>query len=474
MLAFASSNAAYLTGLESALPEGRACLMVGTGGTIAEMLRRNGRVAFALDEDPQMLAACEGHAMSSGVVIGAAPVVQILEDSNCDAVLPFKSGARLWTMAERLGLHVLAVPFKLARQLENKLMLAELAAAADARIPDTVTVRLDEDLARAALADGIALPRVFQPAVSFAGAGTVLLRTGADIAELVAAADKGRTVGKLVEYVEGDPVTVNAVVVPAGVHGASDDSPEVLVGMVTRQLTGIEGLTPSEFGSCGNDWCTPPDRAMTAAIRALVNRVGEVLAQRGFVGAFGIDIVVPAGGGAPVLIEINPRWTASLALQVELQSRRGLPTLLDAHLAAFGYRPQERPSLAELLAAYGPGDDAGCVRAVDPISTLIAFNRDPVPAFVDRTAEPGVWRSVGDASAPSVERVRDGWRLADLRSDDPSEFILLPQGTERGIAHAAHLARVDLRGPVAADAAARTLRPDAAALMRAVVARVTS
>jgi glutathione synthase/RimK-type ligase-like ATP-grasp enzyme len=72
-------------------------------------------------------------------------------------------------MAERLGLPVLAVPFKLARQLENKLVLAELAAAADARIPDTVTVRLDDDLARAALADGIALPRVFQPAVSFAG-----------------------------------------------------------------------------------------------------------------------------------------------------------------------------------------------------------------------------------------------------------------------------------------------------------------
>ncbi len=213
---------------------------------------------------------------------------------------------------------------------------------------------------------------------------------------------------------------------------------------------------------------------MTAAIRALAHRVGEVLAHRDFVGAFGIDVMVPADGGAPVLIEINPRWTASLALQVELQSRAGLPTLLDAHLAAFAYRPDERPSLAELVAAFGPGDDAGVTRSVDPISTLIAFNSAQGEGFVSTEAEPGVWRATGDEAAPRIERLRDGWRLADLRSDDPSEFILLPQGTARAIAPAGHMARIDVRGPVALDRAARALRPDAAALMSAVVARITA
>ena len=241
--------------------------------------------------------------------------------------------------------------------------------------------------------------------------------------------------------------------------------------MVTRQLTGIDGLTPSEFGSCGNDWTQPPDRVTTASVRALAHRVGEVLGQRGFIGAFGIDLVIPTGGGTPVLIEINPRWTASLALQVELQSRRGLPTLLDAHLAAFAYRPDERPSLGELLAAYGPEDDAGVVRSVEPVSTVIGFNAADHAVRVAADVRPGIWRASGDPASPDVDFVRDGWRLEDL-DDDPAEFVVLPQGAQRPIASGSHVVRIDRRGAAAADLAARTLLPDVDAIARAVVARI--
>jgi predicted ATP-grasp superfamily ATP-dependent carboligase len=441
MLALCAANAAYLAGLDAAVPGG-ACLVAGTGAPLAAMLRRGGTVATTLDEHEDILRAVEG-SLSSGVVLGAAPVAQLLEEVGCDAVLPFKSGSRLWTMAEWQGIRVLAAEHKLTRQLENKLALVEIAKAAEARIPDTVTVRLDEDLARAAREDGIALPRVFQPAVGFAGAGTVMLRSGRDVENLVAHAPGGVTVGKLVEYVEGSPVCVNGVVLPAGVHGAGEEG-EVLVGMVARQLTGIPGLTPTDFGSCGNDWSQPPSRADIVASRSLTARVGEVLAARGFAGAFGVDIVLPSDGGVPVLIEINPRWTASLALQVELQARHELPTLLDAHLAAFGYRPEERATIEQLRAAYGPDEDAGCTRGAIPVSTVIAYNSTGRDVQVDPAFEPGVWRDAGG----ELERVRDGWRLDDLEAED--EFIALPAGPVRAVNHGAYLVRVIRRGPAAA------------------------
>jgi hypothetical protein len=428
------------------------------------MLRRGGAIATTLDEHPEILRAVEGP-LSSGVVLGAAPVAQLLEEVGCDAVLPFKSGSRLWKMAEWQGLRVLATDVKLTRQLENKLALVEIARAAEARIPDTVTVRLDEDLARAASEDGIALPRVFQPAVGFAGAGTVMLRTGRDVEDLVRHAPGGVTVGKLVEYVEGSPVTINGVVLPPGAHGAGEQG-EVLVGMVARQLTGIRGLTPTDFGSCGNDWAQPPSRADLVAARSLTARVGEVLAARGFAGAFGVDVVLPSDGGVPVLIEINPRWTASLALQVELQAARGLPTLLDAHLAAFGYRIEERASLQELLAAYGPDEDAGCTRGVLPVSTVIASNATGRDVQVHPGFEPGVWRD----TAGGLERVRDGWRVGDLAADD--EFIALPHGPVRPVAHGAYLVRVIRRGPAAASPRANALLEDARSLLERVVERV--
>jgi predicted ATP-grasp superfamily ATP-dependent carboligase len=400
------------------------------------------------------------------VVFGAAPVVQLLEEVECDAVLPFKSGARLWEMAEFQGIRVLAAEPKLTRQLENKLALVEIAKAAEARIADTVTVRLDAELADAAHNDGLALPRVFQPAVGFAGAGTVMLRTPRDVANLVEHAPGGVNVGKLVEYVEGEPITVNGVVIPPGVHGADARDGEVLVGMVARQLTGIPGMTPTDFGSCGNDWTMPPARAEVAAARSLTGRIGEVLAARGFAGAFGIDAVLPVGGGVPVLIEVNPRWTASLALQVELQGRRNIPTLLDAHLAAFAYRPDERASLEQLRAAYGSGEDAGCTRGTNEASTVIAFNSTGRDVQVDPSFEPGVWRLGADGE---LERVRDGWRYADLATDD--EFLVLPHGTVRPVGHGSYLVRIVRHDGAASDARAGELRDDVREIMERVVAR---
>ncbi|MCW2926596.1 MAG: acetyl-CoA carboxylase [Thermoleophilia bacterium] len=468
MYALCAANAAYLAGLVAGEGDD-ACIVAGTGAPLARMLRRGGAVATTLDEHEDMLRANVGSPLSAGIVIGAAPVVQLLEDLGVRAVLPFKSGPRLWKMAEWQGLRVLATADKLTRQLENKLALTEIAGAAEARIPDTVTVRLDEGLAAAA--NEIALPRVFQPAVGFAGAGTVLLRAPRDIVNLVEHAPGGVTIGKLVEYVDGEPVTINGVVIPPGVHGADETDGEVLVGMVARQLTGIPGLTPTDFGSCGNDWALPPQRAQVIAARSLAGRIGEVLAARGFAGAFGIDAVIPTGGGVPVLIEINPRWTASLALQVELQELQGLPTLLDAHLAAFGWEPDQRASLEELRAAYGHDEDAGCTRGVEPVSTVIAYNSSGRDAFIDPAFEPGVWRTTGAGADLDIERVRDGWRFSHIEA--PDEFIAIPHGVERAVSHGSYLVRIVRRGPAAASARANELRDDVRPLIERVVARAT-
>jgi hypothetical protein len=199
--------------------------------------------------------------------------------------------------------------------------------------------------------------------------------------------------------------------------------------------------------------------------------VGEVLASRGFAGAFGIDVVLPKGGGVPVLIEINPRWTASLALQVELQARKDMPTLLDAHLAAFAYRPDERPTIDELVAAYGDQEDATCTRRQLDGSTVIAYNSSGRDSFVDPAFEPGVWRVIHtDDGGIDIVRARDGWRYADLETED--ELLVLTTGHVRPVQHGSYLARVVRQGPAASSARANELLDDVAAIMDAVLAKV--
>lgn len=470
MLAFCAANGAYLVGLESAFPQG-ACLVAGTGANVAAMLRRAGHAVVTVDEHDDVLRAVGSSSLNAGVVIGTAPVVELLQQHGCDAVLPFKSGPRLWTMAEHFGWRVLAADPKLTRQLENKLALNELAAAAEAQIPDTVTVSLDEALARAAQQDGISLPRVFQPAVGFAGAGTVMLRSSRDVVSLVEHPPGGVRVGKLVEYVRGEPVTVNGVVIPPGAH-SSGEYGQVLVGMVARQLTGIDGLTPTDFGSCGNDWTNPPHRERVIATRALALRVGEVLAARGFAGAFGVDVILPENGGVPVLIEINPRWTASLALQVELQRVSGFPTLLDAHLAAFEYNPETLPSLEELIETFGDSEDALCVQPSADVSTVIAYNSSGVDVQISDQLTPGVWRAHRNDNDEviGISWVRDGWRYSDLKDTD--ELLVVPAGPVRPIHHGSYLARIVLRLPAASNPQANQLCPDARTIIDQVLQRV--
>jgi hypothetical protein len=158
---------------------------------------------------------------------------------------------------------------------------------------------------------------------------------------------------------------------------------------------------------------------------------------------------------------------------VELQAARGLPTLLYAHLAAFGYRPDERATLEQLREAFGTDEDAGCTRDVPPASTVIAYNATGREVFVDAGFEPGIWRASAAADGSvGLERVRDGWRFGDLEADD--ELVVLPGGTVRPIGHGSHLVRVIRRGAAASTPAASALRDDVAAIMDAVVARVVA
>jgi len=94
---------------------------------------------------------------------------------------------------------------------------------------------------------------------------------------------------------------------------------------VTRQLVGeeITGAKPWQY--CGSIGPLDAPEALTSALR----RVGEVLAERfGLRGLIGVDLVV--AGDEPTVIEVNPRYSAS----VEIVERISGAPAAAAHVAA--------------------------------------------------------------------------------------------------------------------------------------------
>lgn len=96
----------------------------------------------------------------------------------------------------------------------------------------------------------------------------------------------------------------------------------------SRQWLGPEHGAATDFGYVGNtEWRDAPEFVQ----RAVCDGARKIARDAGLVGLFGIDFVVD-DHGSPWLIEVNPRWTASLELY---ERRRGRSFVRD-HLVATG------------------------------------------------------------------------------------------------------------------------------------------
>jgi predicted ATP-grasp superfamily ATP-dependent carboligase len=122
-----------------------------------------------------------------------------------------------------------------------------------------------------------------------------------------------------------------------------------LVG-VAEQIAGIPELGATGFRYAGS-LVGPPGALLSAAATAGLEEAARALARRfGLRGLNGIDFVI-GGDGVPRILEINPRWTASMEL---IEERRGV-SLFDRHLQACCPAPgADREAARQGAAGTGP------------------------------------------------------------------------------------------------------------------------
>lgn len=214
---------------------------------------------------------------------------------------------------------------KVARRFENKHRFPKLIAARGVPLPESRTIRPADDSDYASLTAALGRPFVAQTAAGFSGAGTTLIASREDWAALVAERP-GRPL-KVVRLVEGRAVTVNACVLRDGA---------TVCGPLVEQLTGHATLTPHRLGSCGNRWGLPELEVHRAEAARIAGEVGAALHAEGYIGHFGLDLILSEDEGAArmTVIECNPRLTAPLPISTALSLERGEAPLLALHLLA--------------------------------------------------------------------------------------------------------------------------------------------
>lgn len=130
---------------------------------------------------------------------------------------------------------------------------------------------------------------------------------------------------KVSEFIEGAPYTLNATVSSEG----------IFLGGLSRQITGIEALTPYLGATIGNDFTYREDLVQgVEKIKEEAVIIGKAMRDKGYLGLFGLDLIVLPDGSFKI-IEINARQPASIPMYTKMQLERGEIPLSLIHIAQF-------------------------------------------------------------------------------------------------------------------------------------------
>ncbi|PIR03999.1 MAG: hypothetical protein COV59_02335 [Candidatus Magasanikbacteria bacterium CG11_big_fil_rev_8_21_14_0_20_39_34] len=134
---------------------------------------------------------------------------------------------------------------------------------------------------------------------------------------------------RALKYISGPTFTSNNVV----------SKENIFLGNISYQITGISPFTNNPFATIGNDFDFA-NRFLTDTQKQkffdIAKKVGEKLQQDGWLGAYGIDVIVDKETQELYLLEVNARQPASVPFESLLQKEKTsleMPlTIFEAHL----------------------------------------------------------------------------------------------------------------------------------------------
>ncbi len=361
---------------------------------------------------PRLLATCEGGpaAAATATALGAdlvsledrapirrpwsnedlAAVVGLLEPSLHQQVplLSYANSPRIEAEARRRGYSPAGSDGTLKQNLDRKDVARQLFA--EAGLPTVpwfagtrVTLGFD------AVLDRFGSPFVLQAEGGSAGRGTHLVHEHGDFAAICdAMPDDVRLIAS--RFFAGVTLNIHGF---AG-HGMAVSHPSI-------QVSGVADLTDLEFGYCGNDFgaATALSSAILERARHLTLIVGTALRSRGWVGIFGLDVLL--SGDELLPLEINPRFQGSSWLLAEVQQALGERPIGELHL--------------DLVHGVGPTRHSlTAPRIAEPAGGFLILHQRHEATTLSATPAAGIYR----AGNSGLQFVRPGVGLLECASDE--------------------------------------------------------
>jgi hypothetical protein len=208
-------------------------------------------------------------------------------------------------ICKELGYRLIMPPYSLRNRLDSKIVTTRLGDEAGAPSVPNVLGSADSwvELQKLSTDGGLGTDLVVQTPYGDSGKTTFFIRSKADWDEY--ADDVVGEQLKVMKRINNKAAAVEACITRNG----------TIVGPFMTDLTGYPELTPYKGGWCGNDVfpdALTPDQRATAI--GHVRRLGDRLAQEGYLGFLEIDVLVDLDDDSVYLGELNPRISGASSM----------------------------------------------------------------------------------------------------------------------------------------------------------------
>ncbi len=225
---------------------------------------------------------------------------------------------------------------------------------------------------------------------------------------------------KVSKFIHGVSVTINACV-------AADN---IYVGKPCYQITGEELCTNNLSTTCGNDWGALSFSTKTLSeINEISQKIGQYLKDKGYKGIFGLDFIVSEKNSEVYLVEINPRFVASIPFYTKLEIKNSVLPIFALHFLDF----------LEIKYNIGSAAKESFIKNSLSIfgSQLVLRNREKRVCAPAGELRSGVYRVYKE----KLDFLRSGYSPLDIKASN--EFVVLAASKGRRIKPEYEAARIE-------------------------------
>lgn len=238
-------------------------------------------------------------------------------------ILVFKNIPKVEKLAKKQGWILLNNNAKFNQIFEDKINFINECNLAGVKIPASLSSHLSKTSYQE-LKKKLGNKLVVQFRRGHAGETTHFINSAEDWQKLLI--DKSDFPARISRFIEGHTFTYNLCIT----------GEENVYSNLMYQITGQKPFTVHAGGTCGVDMIYAQSyKKHEKKMQNVINHFADLLRKQGYKGFLGVDFLLENKTNDVYLIECNPRLTANISLNSQIELSQGRKPLIQCHLEAF-------------------------------------------------------------------------------------------------------------------------------------------